>query len=181
MDDRTIIELFGQRSEAAISETAKKYGALCGRVARNILANEQDAEECVNDAYLALWQAIPPTDPDSLGAFLCGITRNLALKKYEYNNSKKRRAVADISLDELAGCLPDTADTDGDETAELINSFLGELDPVSRRVFIRRYWFMDSIAVIAGQYGMSRSKVKSMLHRLRGRLKKYLEKEGISV
>ena len=130
-----------------------------------------------------------PARPKSLTAFICGITRNLAYKKLEYNNAARRRTRADVSLDELAGCLPYSGGEsstpgytcDAAQLSELLNSFLATLEPLQRRAFVRRYWLSDSISDVAAACGMSQAATKSMLHRIRGRLKKYLEKEGITV
>lgn len=182
MDDNAIIELFGERDERALSEVSDKYGRLCRGVAYNILGSEQDADECLNDTLAALWSSIPPAAPLSLGAYACGVARNLAHKRFDYNTAARRRTQNDISLDELAECLPDTASDDaGARLGEAINGFLATLTPEARRVFVRRYWMCESIADVARACGMSQAAVKTLLHRLRGRLKKYLEKEGITV
>ncbi len=189
MDDNVILEWLAMRDERALAEVSRKYGRMCRRVAQNILNCEQDAEECVNDTFAALWNSIPPARPKSLTAFICGITRNLAYKKLEYNNAARRRTRADVSLDELAGCLPYSGGEsstpgytcDAAQLSELLNSFLATLEPLQRRAFVRRYWLSDSIYDVAAACGMSQAATKSMLHRIRGRLKKYLEKEGITV
>ena len=167
MDDNVILEWLAMRDERALAEVSRKYGRICRRVAQNILNCEQDAEECVNDTFAALWNSIPPARPKSLTAFICGITRNLAYKKLEYNNAARRRT---------PGYTCDAA-----QLSELLNSFLATLDPLHRRAFVRRYWLSDSISDVAAACGMSQAATKSMLHRIRGRLKKYLEKEGITV
>ncbi len=184
MDDWQIIELFSARNERAITETDLKYGKLCLRVAGNILNNVQDAEECVNDAYLSVWNQIPPTQPDHFSAFLCKIVRNLALKKLAYTNALKRSPEAVVSFAELEQILPDeriAPNTDEAELGSLISSFLRSEQEVSRNVFLRRYWFFDSISDIAARYGFRESKVKSILFRTRNRLKIYLTKEGVSI
>lgn len=180
MDDKAILELFAQRDETALREFEQKYGGLCRRVASNILASTQDVEECLNDMYAALWSSIPPAAPQSLSAYACGVTRNLAHKRYEYNTASRRCTQFDISLDELAECLPD-GEEDSSHLGELLNSFLETLSPQARRVFVRRYWLSDSIADVARDCRMSQPAVRSMLHRVRRQLKKYLEGEGISV
>ena len=184
MDDHQIIELYFARDERAIRETDAKYGSLCHSVARNILHNDQDAEECVNDTYVGAWNAIPPTRPLCFSAFVCRITRNLSLKRLEAMTRQKRAHTAVVSLDELAEILPDeriAADADDGAIGRAISTFLrGEKEDV-RRVFIRKYFFFDSVRSIAQRYGFTESKVKSMLHHTRSRLKKYLIKEGISL
>ncbi len=186
MDDKQIIELFFARSEAAIAQTEKKYGKYCHTIAWNILHNEQDSEECVNDAFLRAWNAIPPRQPNNLSTFLAKITRNLALDRYKYNISEKRgRGQTALALDELAECLPAEHDVDkaiGDkELTAALNTFLAALPEKKRQLFVRRYWYLSPIAEIAGDYAMSESHVKVMLHRTRKELKGYLEKAGIIV
>ena len=158
MEDQTIIALFQSRSEQAITELANKYGRLCGRVANNILHNFLDAEECVNDTWLGVWDSVPPQQPDPLMTYVCGITRNLALKKYHASTAQKRNSTYDVALDELEACLalPDTVDTElsARELAELLNRFLKGLDQESRVIFLRRYWYADSISAIASRLHM---------------------------
>lgn len=185
MDDNRIIELFIERSDKAITELAKKYGALCNTVALNILGNELDAEECVNDAYLAAWNTIPPQRPEQLTSYLCRITRNLALKKYHSNTALKRNSKYDAALDEFAECIPSNLsvenETDANTTAELINKFLETLDEQSRIIFVRRYWFSDSITDLSVMFNKSEHYISVRLHRIRKSLKKYLEKEGVNI
>ena len=143
MDDEKIIELFFARSEQAIAELAEKYGSVCGRVAENILGSRADAEECVNDAYLAVWNAVPPVRPDPLGAYVCRIARNLALKKYRANTAAKRNSAYDIALDEIADCFPSASSVEDEmeakEVAAHIDRFLAGLDGENRMLFVRRY------------------------------------------
>lgn len=186
MDDRQIINLFKERSETAIAETATKYGKLCHTIAYNILCNEEDTEECVNDAYLKAWEVIPPQIPEKLAAFLGKITRNLAITKYRYKCSKKRGGgqVA-LALEELAECIPDKNSTEQAISDKLfleqINTFLETLSIEKRKVFMQRYWYLRPINEIAEEFSMSESKVKMILHRTRNSLKEVLEKEGIIV
>ena len=184
MEDRQIIALYNERSEAALSETEKKYGRYCRTIAYNILNNEEDSEECVNDTWLRAWEAIPPQCPESLAAFLGKITRNLALNLYKHKNREKRGGGQTmLVLDELAECVPGTDSTE--ETVEevllteVLNGFLEELPTEKRKIFMRRYWYMSSVKEIAKDYGLSESKVKMTLLRLRSKLKTVLEKEGI--
>ena len=189
MEDNQIVDLYWERDERAISESDAKYGAFCARIAMNILDNAQDAEECVNDTYLRAWNAIPPNRPTKLGAFLGKITRNLSLDRYKAKKTAKRgNSLFLVSLDELSECVPDGSTGFGngfdDETearliGECINRFLHKLSGEARDVFICRYFYSDSIGEIARRFGLSESKVKSMLHRARGKLKKSLESEGI--
>lgn len=182
MDDRSVIELYFARDERAIRETEQKYGRLCHSIARNILGNAQDAEECVNDAYMGVWNAIPPARPDDLGAFVCRVVRNLSLKRLRALSRQKCSREMTVSLSELEEILPDEA-VDGreGEVAAAISAFLRSQSEDVRGVFIRKYYFFDSIAEIAKRYGFSQSKVKSMLYHTREKLKVYLTKEGIEV
>ncbi len=184
MDDLKIIELYFQRNESAITETDVKYGRLCHSIAQNILADFQDSEECVNDSYLGVWNAIPPTRPKSLSAFLCGIVRNLALKKLRFNSAAKRTSSMEISLAELEETVPDNRyrpDISDEELGRLLSEFLMSQSPDVRNAFIRKYWYFDSIADIAKRYSFRESKVKSMLFHARERLKDFLEKEGVLI
>lgn len=182
MNDPDIIELYFTRDEEAIRQTELKYGKLCHRVAYNILNNNEDSEECVSDTYLGLWNAIPPTRPNNLMAFICKITRNLSLKRMEAMSRQKRSHTTLVSLDELAEVLSDDRISDGvsdEEIGKLISDFLKNEKSEIRDVFIRKYYFFDSIGDIAKRYGFTESKVKNMLHRTRTKLKKYFIKEGI--
>ncbi len=184
MDDRQIINLFFSRSEYAIEATASKYGRLCHKIARNIVNDAADSEECVNDAYLNLWNSIPPQRPDNLMAFLAKIVRNVSLKKVEYNQAQKRNSRLSVSLTELETVLPDSSYTHeiADESlGQLINEFLRKEKEDVRNVFIRRYYFYDDIKDIAKRYSFSESKVKSILFHTRNKLKKFLIKKGVSV
>lgn len=184
MDDRQIIELYNERSETAISETADKYGKYCYYIAYHILYNEQDSEECVNDTYLRAWGAIPPRCPNNLSAFLGKITRNLALNRYRYYTREKRGlGQTSMVLDELQECVPasDSTEQAVEEKllVEVLNRFLQELPIEKRMMFLRRYWYMSSIQEIAQDYEISEGKVKMSLLRIRNKLKQTLEKEGI--
>lgn len=184
MDDMQIIELFKERSETAISETAAKYGKYCYSIAYNILYNVEDSEECVNDTYLKAWESIPPHFPEKLLAFLGKITRNLALDRYRYYTRDKRFAgQAVLAIDEIGECVPACDDTEKAVTdkvlVDVLNDFLAGLPAEKRQMFMRRYWYFSTIKDIAKDYGVSESKVKMTLLRLRERLKAILEKEGI--
>ena len=186
MDDQEIIDLYWARSEHAIMETEHKYGKLCHRIAWNILGNHQDSEECVSDTYLKAWSAMPPKRPAKLSAFLGKITRNLALNRYERNTADKRGGgEVSLALDELAESIPDSqtieATVDNRALTDTLNRFLDSLPAEPRRIFLRRYWEVCSVREIADIYGISESKVKVSLFRTRGKLKAFLEKEGISV
>lgn len=186
MEDRQIIELYNERSEAAISETADKYGKYCHYIAYNILYNEQDSEECVNDTWFRAWNTIPPQQPNKLSAFLGKITRNLALDRYKYYNRKKRgNGQTAQALEELSECLSVGNSTEQEvevrQLAEALNTFLRSLPSDKRRILVRRYWYLSPVKEIAMDFGMSESGVKTILHRTRIKLKHFLEKEGIVV
>ena len=185
MDDSQIIELFFERSEQAIALLSEKYGAFCLRLAEGILSDTRDAEECVNDAYLAVWNRIPPERPDPLVSYLGRIVRNLALKKYHANTAKKRNSRYDVALDEIADCFPAAArvedEIEAKEAAESIGRFLEALDKDSRILFVRRYWYADGIGDLAARFSLSRHAVSVRLSRIRKALRKHLIKEGISI
>lgn len=183
MNDSQILELYRARSENAIAETANKYGKYCHYIARNILHDNEESEECVNDTYLKAWENIPPQAPEQLGTFLGKITRNLALNKHKHDTTQKRGAgQVSLALDELQECLPDGSDVEQvvDELVliETLNQFLASLPTETRKVFMRRYWYVSSIKEIAADFNISESKVKMLLLRARNELKKTLEKEG---
>lgn len=183
MEDQKIVELFFSRSERAISETDSKYGHYCKYISQNILCNREDAEKCVNDAYLDAWRAIPPHAPQNLKTFLGKLTRNLAIKALEKKQAEKRGGgQVEFALHELAECISSNSSVEDilDEAllTDAINAFLATLSAVNRQIFVRRYWYVSSISDIAEQYDMSESKVKSILFRLRKQLKVHLEKEG---
>lgn len=182
VDDSQIIDLFYARSEQAITELSVKYGAVCRKVACNILNNALDAEECVNDAYLGIWDTIPPKRPDPLLAYVCRIVRNLSIRRYHANTAQKRNSAYDIALDELESCLASGASVEEElsvkELSGLINHFLGTLDKENRILFVRRYWYSDTVADIAVRMKLSENNVSVRLLRIRGKLRKYLQKEG---
>ena len=183
LDDRKIIELFFERSEQAIIELSNKYGSVCSKVAFNILNNKQDAEECVNDAYLGAWNTIPPQNPNPLVSYVCRIVRNLAIKKYHSNTAAKRNSIYDLALDELENCFPSSVSVEDEfnakETARAIDDFLETLDSDNRILFVRRYWHADSIDEIAKLFKTSNHNISVRLSRTREKLKKYLIKEGV--
>lgn len=185
MEDEKIIELFFARSQTAIVELENKYGALCQRIANNILNNKQDSEECVNDAYLGAWNAIPPARPNPLRSFVLRIVRNLAIKKYHANTAQKRNNTYDVALEELENCIPTEGTVEeviaAKELAHSMDVFLECLDKENRILFVRRYWYGDSITELAKLFRVSKHNVTVRLSRTREKLKKYLEKEGIWV
>ena len=184
MNDIEIIALFFARQEKAISATADKYGNYCHAIAYKILFNRSDAEECVNDTYIGVWNAIPPARPNNFMAFVCKITRNLSLKRLEAMSRQKRSQATIVSLDELAEVLSDESIADGvsdEDIGKLISDFLRNEKSEIRDVFIRKYYFFDSIGDIARRYDFTESKVKNMLHHTRTKLKDFLIKEGIEI
>lgn len=185
MEDSKIIDLFYARSEQAIIELSKKYGAVCRKVAGNILNNRLDAEECINDAYLGVWNTVPPRSPDPLLAYVCRIVRNLSIMKYHSNTAAKRNSFYDVALDELEECLASETTVEIEITARelsgLLDRFLETLDQENRVMFVRRYWYSDSVSEIAERFHMSSNNVSVRLSRIRGRLKKFLKNEGYEV
>ena len=186
MEDNQIIDLYFARSEAAIAQTAAKYGNYCYRIADNILSSREDAQECVNDTYLAAWNAIPPHEPRSyLFAFLARITRHLSLNCCRDRERLKRSAhLCELSA-EMEQCLPAPDDAacrlEENELREAINGFLAKLPEEQRNLFLRRYWYLDSISDIARRFACSESKVKTTLLRCRKRLREHLEEGGYSL
>ena len=183
MDDEKIVQLYLERNEQAIPETASKYGRYCTSIANNILGNNEDAEECVNDTYFNTWNTIPPHKPKMLSTFLGKIVRNLAFNKYKYYTAEKRGGgEIDLVLDELANCVSAKDDVvqayEYHELVSGINEFLNELPERKRNIFVCRYWYADSISVIAKRYNMSNTAVSMMLNRLRSELQDYLVKKG---
>ena len=183
MEDAQIVDLFFERSEQAIEELQKKFGAAVSKTAANILRSRQDAEECANDTYLAVWDSIPPHRPDPLGAYVCRIARNLAVSKLRSETAQKRDHSLDLVLDEMEDFLPSGADVEADydykETVEGINRFLSTLDYDDRYLFVRRYWFADSVQEIAAAMHLRENRVSLRLFRLREKLRKTLQKEGL--
>ena len=185
MDDDRIIELFFARSEQAITELVRKYGTVCRRVAENILNDRRDAEECLNDAYLAVWNTVPPQRPDPLLSYVCRIVRNQALKRYHANTAQKRNSAYDAALEELGECFPAAGSpqeaAEAAEVARIVNAFLESLEPRDRILFVRRCWHADPIEELAGLFHMSRHAVSVRLSRIRKALRKRLEEEGVSL
>lgn len=185
MNDSEIIDLFYMRSERAIMELAAKYGNVCNKVAKNILNNILDAEECVNDAYLGAWNTIPPQNPNPLLTYICRIVRNLSIKKYLANTSVKRNSFYDAALDELGECVSSSESVEEEisakELTRQIDYFLDTLDAESRILFVRRYWYAYSISELAKQFGLKSNTVSVRLSRIRDKLRDYLKGEGFTV
>lgn len=179
MDDATMIALYEARDESAIEATAKQYGRLCLSIAEHILGSHADAEECVADAYLRLWNSIPPAKPQSLSAYLGRIVRNLALNVAEKRGAQKRGGEVLPLMEELAECLP-AREPEG-EISAILDRYLSTLDDTNRRIFLRRYWYCDDIRTISRRFGLREGAVKTRLHRMRASLRAELEKEGIDV
>ena len=181
MEDKKIVKLLFAREENAISELITRFGKQLHRIAYNILENFADAEECINDTYLALWNAIPPVSPNPLAPYVYRTGRNIALKRLHRDTAQKRDGRYDISLDELDGCLPggDVEQMiDAKELGRAMDKFLETKSRESRYIFIRRYWYGDSVGEIAKDLKMQENAVSVRLNRLRSSLKEYLKKEG---
>lgn len=181
MDDNQIIALFFARSEQAISELDRKYGAVCHNLSFQILQDRLDAQECVNDAYLGIWNAVPPQRPNPLLTFLCALVRKISITRYHYNTAAKRNSRYTAALEELEGCLaaPDTPEAAAErkELVRLLERFLDSLSRTDRVIFLRRYWFADGYAEIARQVGLSEKNVSVRLSRTRKLLREYLIRE----
>lgn len=182
MEDNAIIDLFFKRSEQAIVETDAKYGCYCYSIAYNILSNREDSQECVSDTYLAAWNAIPPSRPKYFNAFLAKLTRHISIDRWRKTRAKKRGGgELVLALEELENCvgLQDTESTfERKELTRALDRFLLSLPETERNIFLCRYWYLDSIRAISEYSGFTQSKVTSMLHRTRGKLRKVLSEEG---
>lgn len=183
MEDQAIIRLFLERSEQGITALISKYGRAVTKVAANILADAQDAEECANDTYLGVWNSIPPTIPRSLGAYCCGIARNKALTRYQANTARKRNSHYDVALEELEEALPALGTVESEwearELSACISRFLEELPYDDRYAFLRRYYYADSVTDLAAQLGKTPHRISVRLFRIREKLKQNLQKEGM--
>lgn len=182
MDDKQIIELLWARAERAIEALARRFGPRLYRTAMNILGSRLDAEECVNDSYLAVWNAIPPSRPDPLEGFVYRIGRNTALSRLRSNTALKRNSSYDLPLEELANAFGggDPAQIlDAQLLGQTIDTYLGTIDREARALFLRRYWFGDSVKALAKDFGISQNTASVRLSRTRKQLKDYLYKEGL--
>ena len=183
MLDREIVELYWKRSEDAIVQTQRKYGRYCLSIARNILPVFEDAQECVNDTYMAAWERIPPHRPKMLSTFLGKLTRRISIDRWRYLNAQKRGGdTVTVALEELGECISHDSDPEDQleakELGRIISHFLKTQDDLARVVFVRRYYALNTIQDIAKEFGISESNTKTMLFRLRSQLRDYLEKEG---
>lgn len=183
LEDSKIIALFFERSEQAIAELDRKYGAAIRKTAANILSSRQDVEECVNDTYLGVWNTIPPNAPQPLISYVCRIARNLAVTKYHRNTAGKRNGQYDLVLEELEECIPSTVnvetDYDAREISAAISRFLDTLRYEDRYCFLRRYWYADAVSDIAAQTHMDSHRISVRLFRTREKLYRYLKEEGL--
>ena len=184
MEDEKIIELYFERSESAISETAEKYGNYLYKIAFNILSDNEDSEESVNDTYMSAWNTIPPEKPNVFSAFLSKITRYISLNRYRAGKAEKRGGgEIDTAFEEIEECVPDKSniydEIETKELAKMISDYLKKLPQTERKIFVCRYYYLDSLSDISKQFGFSQSKVASMLHRTRKKILSHLEKEGV--
>lgn len=184
MDDSNIIELFFARDQDAIRHTDDTYGRRLFHLADRILENDQDSEESVSDTYLKAWNTIPPQRPTYFFAYLAKICRNFALKRLDWKNAAKRKAEVVTLTQEMECCIPDAsreAELDARELGKILDAFLRTLPRENQMIFLRRYWFADTIAEIAARYGLSEGAVQMRLNRTKRKLADYLAKEGIRV
>ena len=185
IDDEKIIEMFFERSEQGIRELDMKYGKICHNLSYNIVNNRQDAEECVNDAYLGAWNAIPPVRPNPLLSYIVKIVRNISLKIYWRKEATKRSGHYTIALEEIEGCIADTKTVEDEiearELARIIEEFLDTLTLENRVIFMRRYWFADSYKDIAEFVGLTEKNISVRLTRIREKMKQYLIEREVFV
>ena len=186
MQDASIVQLYWDRDQQALTETATKYGKYCTSIARNILSNQEDAEECVNDTYMNAWNSMPPHRPGMLSTFLGKITRNLSFNRYKHNHAAKRGgSEIAVVLDELEECVSGTGNVEQEieykELVKSIDSFLDSLSTEKRNMFVCRYWYTDSVSDIARQFNMRENAVSMTLSRLRLKLRNYLIERGYEI
>ncbi len=184
MEDRAIVDLYWQRSDRAIPETDRKYGRYCQSIARNICANREDAEECVNDTWFRAWNLMPDKRPAALAPFLGGITRHFALDKVKAALRQKRGGgEVPLALEELSDCVPGGADParslELEELKQAIGDFAASLNETEQKLFVSRYWYLASVEELSRRLGWSQSRTKSALFRIRGRLRRVLEEKGL--
>lgn len=185
MESNEIIQLFLDRDEKAIAAISEKYKAYCRKIAENILGSREDSEECVNDVFLKVWELIPPNKPKQLSTFLGKLTRNAAIDRLKYRSAEKRGGVSnrDVVLDELSEVIPDNSSVELEqerrELVQEINRFLKKLPLQKRNIFVRRYWYCDSVKEIAADNGITESNVSVILNRTREKLRVHLSKKGM--
>ena len=182
LDDASIIKLLFERNEQAVKEMKANYENLCYYIVGNILSQKEDQEECVNSAYMDVWSSIPPNKPDNLKTYLCKLVKNCALNRKKYNTAAKRNPDFSVSLDELAECIPDGKSVEerisDQQLGKAISAFLRTQPEKYRKVFVRRYWYSESVEDIAAFYDMNAKTVATYLFRVRKKLKAFLQKEG---
>ena len=184
MEDKTLLGLLNERSDQAITALAQRFGSRLYRTACNILGSHEDAEEAVSDTYLALWNAIPPEQPDPLEGYVHRTGRNIALKKLRFLRAQKRSCSYEVPLEELSHALSGGSMEEAVDSrllGQAIDRFLDTLPPLSRTLFLRRYWFGDPVRTLAKEFSMTENSLSVRLSRIRGRLKDYLLKEGFSL
>ena len=185
MEDQKIIDLYTNREGRAIHETDKKYGRLCTSISMGILNDMRDSEECVSDTWLTLWNQIPPKKPNPFKAYICRIIKNLSLKRYEYHHAKKRNSQYDLSLEELEECINKEQNVENQielrELKWIIAKFIEELPKEKRILFLRRYWFLQSVSEMARDYEITPKNMSVKLLRIRKELKEYLKEEGFEI
>ena len=180
MEDALIVEQLWNRSESALHELQAKYGRVLRHISYNVLRNSDDAEECVNDAYLSVWNAIPPKKPNSLYAFVCRIIRNISLTRYHYLRAEKRNVYVTVCLDEISDFITDedqfTHEIERMQLTKLLEDWLWSLNEENRYIFIRRYWYMDEVETIAEKLSLSKASVYLRIDRMKKKLKAYLKR-----
>ena len=186
MEDTAIVELYWARDQRAITESERSYGAYCRSIAKNILNLYEDAEECVNDTWMRSWNAMPPQRPSRLAAFFGKITRNLALDRWRQSHADRRGGgQIPVALEELGDCVGRRSsvgeDLEAEDTARLISAFLRRKSKLDRQLFVRRYWYMETISELMFWSGLGENQIKSRLHRMRLQLGDYLSKEGVAL
>lgn len=185
MEDFQIIELYWNRSQNAITETDRKYGPFCHKIAMNILTNPYDSEECVNDTYYRAWDTMPPKRPDSLSSYLGRIVRNLSISRFRANRAQKRYTGMEQLLSELDDCIPSSDSVEqaieDEQLSEIISSWLYTLESDDRILFVRRYWNGDAVNELAKECGITPNKMAQRMLRLRKKLKTHLEKKGVTL
>lgn len=187
-EDIKIIDLLFQRNESGLSQIEAKYKNLYKSILAKLLSNGEDVEECENDVLLAVWNSIPPNRPENLSAYICKIARNVSINKFKYNTRTKRSKGYITALEELSECIPDKAaegsfdkKAEQKEISEAISDFLRGMDAETRILFIRRYFYLESVTELSKRYGISENRISVKLFRTRAKLHKYLEKEGIFI
>ena len=181
MKDQDIVGLYFERNQDAIKHSQARYGGYCMSISMNILHSHPDAEECVNDTWLSAWQAMPPKKPSVLKTFFGKITRNLSIDRYRSLHASKRNIDLEVAMDELGDAIPMPDDTSEDLLCQLIEHFLGGVSDTDRRLFLGRYWYGHSVAMLAAHYGINPNTVSQRLYQTRQKLKAFLTERGYSV